>query len=317
MQNMRDIQRRIGSVKNTQKITRAMKMVAAAKLKNAQDRAEEARPFFNKTIEVLRGVFTRTAEKNHPLLAAREKGRHLVISVTGDRGLCGAYNNKVIAETEAIIDEDEEVSLIVLGRKARDYFRRHGVNIMAEYVQLDDYPGYGFSNNIADEIIEHFTAEDVNKVTLIYTHFNSAISQKTKRLQLLPVEKFSSSEMRTKKSEAEEAEQAEAEQSEAEQETGEKAEESAGKDKYVDYIFEPSPAEVFDSILPQYLINVIYSALLESKASEFGARMTAMDSATENASEMIDKLTLKYNRARQAEITKEITEIVGGAEALK
>lgn len=305
MQNMRDIQRRIGSVKNTQKITRAMKMVAAAKLKNAQDRAEDARPFFNKTVEVLRGVFTRTKEASHPLLAEREGGRHLVIVITGDRGLCGSYNHKVIDIAEEIAETEEEVSLMVLGRKARDYFRRRGVDIMAEYVQLDDYPGYGFANNLADEIIHHFEAEDVNKVSMIYTHFNSAISQTVKTMQLLPVEKFSEAE-------AEAESELEEEKTDAENE----GEETKSK-KYVDYIFEPSPAEVFDNILPQYLINVIYSALLESKASEFGARMTAMDSATDNANEMIDKLTLKYNRARQAEITKEITEIVGGAEALK
>jgi F-type H+-transporting ATPase subunit gamma len=302
MQNMRDIKRRIGSVKNTQKITRAMKMVAAAKLKNAQDRAEDARPFFNKTVEVLRGVFTRTSETGHPLLAERENGRHLVIVITGDRGLCGAYNHKVIDAAEEIVNQEEEVSLMVLGRKARDYFRRLNADIMAEYVQLDDYPGYGFSNNLADEIIHHFEAEDVNNVSLVYTHFNSAISQKVKTMQLLPVEKF--------------AEDAEKSETDEQTEAGTAGEEAKTK-KYVDYIFEPSPAEVFDNILPQYLINVIYSALLESKASEFGARMTAMDSATDNANEMIDKLTLKYNRARQAEITKEITEIVGGAEALK
>ncbi len=303
MQNMRDIQRRIGSVKNTQKITRAMKMVASAKLKNAQDRAEDARPFFNKTVEVLRGVFTKTKELSHPLLAEREKGRHLVIVITGDRGLCGSYNHKVMDIAEKIVKEEKEVSLMVLGRKARDYFRRRGTDIMAEYIQLDDYPGYGFANNLADEIIHHFKAEDVNKVSMVYTHFNSAISQKVKKMQLLPVEKFAEDTAKI---------DADAEQIDAAAE----GEESTDK-KYVDYIFEPSPAEVFDNILPQYLINVIYSALLESKASEFGARMTAMDSATENASEMIDDLTLKYNRARQAEITKEITEIVGGAEALK
>ncbi|MCC3144889.1 ATP synthase F1 subunit gamma [Halanaerobium sp. Z-7514] len=299
MQNMKDIQRRIGSVKNTQKITRAMKMVAAAKLKNAQDRAEDARPFFNKTVEVLRGVFTRTSEETHPLLEEFEEGSHLVIVITGDRGLCGAYNNKVIKEAEELVKK-EDASLIVMGRKARDYFRRLNADIIAEYVQLDDYPGYGFSNNIAEEVMHYFLAGDVKKVSMIYTHFNSAISQSVKNMQLLPVEKFSELEMETR--------------------GGKKAEEKDEEEitkKYVDYIFEPSPTEVFDNILPQYLINVIYSALLESKASEFGARMTAMDSATENASEMIDDLTLKYNRARQAEITKEITEIVGGAEALK
>ena len=150
-------------------------MVAAAKLKNAQDRAEDARPFFNKTVEVLRGVFTRTKETAHPLLAEREGGRHLVIVITGDRGLCGSYNHKVIDLAEEIVEAEEEVSLMVLGRKARDYFRRRGTDIMAEYIQLEDYPGYGFANNIADEIIHHFQAEDVNKVSMIYTHFNSCL----------------------------------------------------------------------------------------------------------------------------------------------
>ena len=300
MQNMKDIQRRIGSVKNTQKITRAMKMVAAAKLKNAQDRAEDARPFFNKTVEVLRGVFTRTSEETHPLLEENKEGSHLVIVITSDRGLCGAYNNKVIGAAEKILEEEKDVSLLVMGRKARDYFRRLNADIAAEYVQLDDYPGYGFSNNIAEEVMHYFLEGNVEKVSLIYTHFNSAISHTVKNMQLLPVEEFSEQEM----------------DSLTEEKSEQKAEDEI-TEKYVDYIFEPSPAEVFDNILPQYLINVVYSALLESKASEFGARMTAMDSATENASEMIDKLTLKYNRARQAEITKEITEIVGGAEALK
>ncbi|RCW85685.1 ATP synthase F1 subcomplex gamma subunit [Halanaerobium sp. DL-01] len=295
MQNMRDIQRRIGSVKNTQKITRAMKMVAAAKLRNAQDRAEDARPFFNKTVEVLTGVFSRTSEGlNHPLLAEREGDRHLIIAISGDRGLCGAYNSKVIAKTEELMKKQKEASLMLLGRVIRDYFSRRSADIMSEYVQLDDYPGYDFANKLADEIIHHFREGDVDKVSIIYTHFNSAISQKVNSLQLLPVKKFADEAPKVEDNAAAE-----------------------GEKNYVDYIFEPSPAEVFDNILPQYLINVIYSALLESKASEFGARMTAMDSATENANEMIDNLTLKYNRARQAEITKEITEIVGGAEALK
>lgn len=308
MQNMRDIQRRIGSVKNTQKITRAMKMVAAAKLKNAQDRAEDARPFFNKTVEVLSEVFKRTKEKSHPLLVEREAGRHLVIVITGDRGLCGAYNHKVIDVAEEIIEKEEKVSLIVLGRKARDYFSRRQTNIMGEYIQLDDYPGYGFANNIADEIISHFKAEEVNRVSMIYTHFNSALSQKTKTMQLLPIDEFAADENKSNKAEQRRS----AEAVDVESEDGENE-----KENHVDYIFEPSPFEVFDEILPQYLINVIYSALLESKASEFGARMTAMESATDNANEMIENLTLKYNRARQAEITTEITEIVGGAEALK
>ncbi len=287
METMRDIKRRINSVQNTQKITRAMKMVAAAKLRNAQERAENARPFFNKTVEVLSDIFHLSREaREHSLLTERDGEQHLLIMVTGDRGLCGAYNNKIIDQTEQLLKSEQESSLFVLGRKGRDYFQRRNYDIVSEYIQLADYPDYTFVDQIAEEILTLFKDHTFAKVSLIYTHFKSAISQEVNVMQLLPLKPQKDLDL-------------------------------AEEENPVDYIYEPSPVEVLDHLLPQYLKNVIYSALLESKASEFGSRMTAMDSATENANEIIDDLSLKYNRARQASITTEITEIVGGAEALK
>ena len=283
MQNMRDIKRRIHSVENTQKITRAMKMVAAARLRNAQKKAEQSRPFFNKTREILANIvkFTREAAE-HPLMKKREANNRLFIVISGDRGLCGAYNHRVIDKLEENINNRGKLSLLVIGRKARDYVRKRNFNIISEYVQIDDYPDFGFASKIGEEVISLFRDDIVDRVKLIYTHFDSALQQTTRLISLLPV-----------------------------------SSPGTEPEKLVDYIYEPAPGPILDIILPRYINNVLYSALLESRASEFGSRMTAMDSATENAAEMIAELKLSYNRARQAQITREITEIVGGAEALK
>lgn len=285
METMRDIKRRINSIKNTQKITKAMKMVAAAKLRKAQDKAEDARPFFTKTREILMDVAKYTREPvDHPLLEEKDGNRHLFILITADRGLCGAYNAKVIDKVIESLSPDEENSLIAIGRKGRDYFAKRGYNIVSEYINIDDYPDYRFASRIGEEIISLFKDDIVDRVNLVYTYFNSAISQEVKSIPLLPLT------------------------------TPEEGEEDK---KQVGYLYEPSPEAVMDILLPRYVNNILYSALLEAKASEFGARMTAMDAATDNAGEIIDKLILSYNRARQAAITKEISEIVGGAEALK
>ncbi|MEJ6951272.1 ATP synthase F1 subunit gamma [Natronospora cellulosivora (SeqCode)] len=285
METMRDIKRRINSIKNTQKITKAMKMVAAAKLRRSQEKAEAARPFFAKTREILEGVGKYTNEPvEHPLLLDREGNKHLYIIINADRGLCGSYNAKVIDKAKKSFRQDEEISLLTIGRNARDYFKRRGYNIISEYVNIEDYPDYWFSHRIAEEVISLFTEGIIDKVSMVYTHFNSAISQVAEVVNLLPLTP---------------------------------PEEKENHKEQVDYLYEPSAEEVFDILLPKYVNNILYSALLESKASEFGARMTAMDAATDNAGELIDKLTLTYNRVRQAAITKEITEIVGGAEALK
>ena len=284
MQNMKDIKRRIDSVENTQKITRAMKMVAAAKLKNSQNRAEAARPFFKKTRQILGDISRYTREEeDHPLMARRQGGKSLYIGISGDRGLCGAYNTRVIKKIETSITDKDQENIVAIGSKVRDYFRKRDYNIISEYVEIADYPGFKFARRVGEEVISLFKEQIVDRVFLVYTHFNSAISQDTKKIPLLPVEM---------------------------------PEDYEGREQ-VDFIYEPSAREVLNNILPRYINNILYASLLEAKASEFGSRMTAMDSATDNAEEMIEDLTLTYNRARQAQITKEITEIVGGAEALK
>jgi F-type H+-transporting ATPase subunit gamma len=288
MQSIRDIRRRINSIKNTQKITKAMKMVAAAKLRRAQEKAEDARPFFAKTRQIIKDVYLYTNEDTrHPLMIPREGKRHLLVVINSDRGLCGSYNARVIEKARDSFADSEEVSLIIIGRNARDYFKKRGFDILSEYINIDDYPDYWFAKRISDELISLFKEDIVDRVSLVYTKFNSAISQEVRTIPLLPLTQL--------------------------------AEENDGRngEQQVDYIYEPSPDEVFDILLSNYINNILYSALLEAKASEFGARMTAMDSATDNAGELIEELTLLYNRARQAVITKELSEIVSGAEALK
>lgn len=282
MQSMRDIRRRIKSVENTQKITRAMKMVAAAKLKRAQERAEGARAFSDKTREIFINVAGAAVDGSHPLLVAREGEKVGYIVLTSDRGLAGGYNVKLLNEVVPHIQNKSKTSLITIGRKGRDYFRRRGYNIISEYLAIDDAPGITLAQKIAKEVIHLYEAEVVDKVYLCFMKFRTALTQIPTILPLLPI-----------------------------------VPEESTEERKTEYIYEPSAAEVLDWILPKYLENIIFSALLEAKASEFGARMNAMDSATENAQEMIEKLVLSYNRARQAAITTEISEIVGGAEALK
>ena len=293
METMRDIKRRIGSVKNTKKITRAMKMVAAAKLQNSQKKARDAKPFFTKTRKILSDVYKFSGIKNeHPLLKKSEGEKQLLILISADRGLCGAYNARVIETAGKYLKENPNTEIYALGSKARDYFKRRNYDFIKEYEQIEDYPSFYFARQLTDEIIEIFKGKKFNQINVIYTHFNSALSQKVKNITLLPIDS-----------------------DEIDKELSDKGEKAS--EEHVDYIYEPSAKEILDLLLPKYINNTMYSMLLESKASEFGSRMTAMDNATENANEMIDDLTLKYNRARQATITKEITEIVGGAEALK
>ncbi|AGB42333.1 ATP synthase, F1 gamma subunit [Halobacteroides halobius DSM 5150] len=280
MESMRDIKRQINSVKNTKKITRAMNMVAAAKLQKAEKRADEAKPFFNKTKETLVGIAS-GVDDLHPLLEQREVDKVGYVMITGDRGLCGPYNSRVIKEVESQIEEaDQENALITIGKKAKNYFRNTEVEMLAEYIGIEDNPSFSTATNIAHEAIELYQEEVLDKVHLVYTEFNSVLDQKVKTMQLLPIEP---------------------------------PEEDIETESF---LYEPSAEAVLEAVLPQYVKNIIFGSLLQSKASEFASRMTAMDSATENAEEMIEELTLSYNRARQAAITQELTEIVGGAEAL-
>jgi len=306
METMRDIQRRIDTVENTKKITRAMKMVASAKLRRAQEKAEQARPFFRRTREILIDIVHYTEQTaEHPLLDPTEGDKTLYMVVTSDRGLCGAYNTKVLRQLRSSASPQNN-PVVVLGRNGYRALKRQGYEIAADYLDLDDYPSFHFARRVTDRLIDLYLNEDedISEVHLIYTHFESALTQTVQEIPLLPV---------IPPEEPEEAEGGEGIE-EAGADTTQAGEEKSG---IVNYLYEPSIPEVLDTILPQYLNNVLYSSILESKASEFGSRYTAMDNATENAEEMIDELTLSYNRARQAEITKEISEIVSGAEALK
>ncbi|MGM0501251.1 MAG: ATP synthase F1 subunit gamma [Bacillota bacterium] len=285
MQSMRDIKRQISSVENTKKITRAMKMVASAKLQKAQDRAENAKPFFHKTRKTLAGITAGNHQDSHPLMEQREVEKVAYLSITGDRGLCGPYNTKVMKKTESLIaDRDEEVTIFAVGNQGQRHFKRNGFDIISEYLDVPDSPSFSVAAAIAREIIEFYKDGVVDEVNIVYTDFESVLSHHVKKIKLFPLEP-------------------------PKQEEDEK---TLGS-----YLFEPSPGQVLGSVLPQYITNLVFGALLQAKASEFASRMTAMDSATENAEEMIDDLTLSYNRARQAAITQELTEIVGGAEALE
>ena len=295
MPNLLDIRRRIKSVKNTQQITKAMKMVSAAKLKRAQDRVVTARPFANKMMEVLAGLAERTDEDfRHPLLDARGDERYLLVLVTADKGLCGAFNTNLIKAAQTFIREHpgKQIEIMAVGRKGRDFFRRRGADLAGEYIGVTGKGRVEFSEalEIARDVIKRYTENpDIDKAFLIYNEFKSVLQQRVVTEQLLPVSR------------------------------NEGNAESGTADKpltLVDYIYEQPPAEIFARLLPRLIETQIFRALLESIASEQGARMTAMDSASKNARELIDSLTLNMNRVRQAAITNEIIEVVSGAAAL-
>ena len=292
MPNLLDIRRRIKSVKNTQQITKAMKMVSAAKLKRAQDRVVTARPFANKMADVLGALAKRTDEDfHHPLLDLRGDQRYLLVLITADKGLCGAFNTNLTKAAQAFIREnpDKTIELFAIGRKGRDFFRNRHATIAAEYIGLTGKGRVEFSEalEVAREIIKLYTEDTgIDKVFLVYNEFKSVLSQRVVLDQLLPVARTKEAEPETKSA------------------------------TLVDYIYEQPPQEMFGRLLPRLVETQIFRALLESVASEHGARMTAMDSASKNASELIDNLTLNMNRVRQAAITNEIIEVVSGAAAL-
>ena len=295
MPNLLDIRRRIKSVKNTQQITKAMKMVSAAKLKRAQDRVVTARPFANKMIEVLGGLADRTDENfHHPLLDARGDERYLLVLITADKGLCGAFNTNLIKAAQIFIRDnpDKQIDILAVGRKGRDFFRRRGANLVGEYIGLTGKGRVDFSEalEVARDVIKRFTEDKaIDKAFVVYNEFKSVMQQRVVTEQLLPVSRAASAD----------AEPATANQSLT----------------LIDYIYEQPPEEIFAKLLPRLLETQIFRALLESIASEQGARMTAMDSASKNARELIDSLTLNMNRVRQAAITNEIIEVVSGAAA--
>jgi ATP synthase F1 subcomplex gamma subunit len=285
---VRDYKRRIRSVKNTQQITKAMKMVAAAKLRRAQEKAESSRPYN----ETLRGTVARLAsvafDVRHPLLEVREEVRKVgYIVVTADRGLCGAYNTNIIRAAQTAMAEDErkvETGIVAVGRKSRDFYRKRGP-IDAEFVALGDEISYADAREVAQYVINAYENEEMDEVYLVYARFVNVLRQVPTVTKLLPLDPPKS--------------------------------EGDAEEGFVDYIYEPSAEDILVSLLPRYVGSQIYNAMLEGKASEHGARMTAMGNATQNAGEMIDNLTLAMNKLRQAAITDEILDIVGGAEALK
>ncbi len=286
MPSLKVIRKRISSVRNTQQITKAMKMVSAAKLRRAQDAAVAARPYAKKLLELLESVAAGAADDAHPLLRASETPQKInLIVVTSDRGLCGAYNSGLLRQAEAYLrsHREQEVGLTILGRKGVDYFRRRGANIVDRHVQTGG-PQVTLAREIAAKVSTEFAEGRVDRVEILFSAFRSALSQVPTFQTLLPVRVEAKSD---------------------------------GKAQPADYLMEPDGPTLLGRLLPKFVELQIYRAMLEANASEHGARMTAMDSATSNASKMIFGLTLVMNRARQAAITKELMEIVSGAEALK
>lgn len=288
MPSLKDIKKRVGSVKSTQKITRAMKMVAAAKLRRAQESIIQLRPYAYKIRDLISHLVEVVPHEDHPLLAHREPKKVLLLVVTSDRGLCGAFNANINRQTERYISENralhDEVSLAIVGRKGQDYFRRRDVTIHSEHREVLSNPVFERAQVVAADIIDAFTGKNLDACYLIYNEFKSAISQSVVVEPVLPIP----------------------------------IPEQVGEDSFAqsEYIYEPNKKELLSGILPLYVEVQIFRAILESLAGEMGARMTAMDAATKNAKDLIKKLTLQYNKARQAAITTELIEIISGAEAL-
>jgi len=293
MPNLLDIRRRIKSVKNTQQITKAMKMVSAAKLKRAQDRVITARPFANKMMEVLGELAKRTDEDfHHPLLDLRADERYVVVLITADKGLCGAFNTNLTKAAQAFMKTHpgKAIEIFAVGRKGRDFFRNRHAVMAGEFIGLTGKGRVELSEalEVARSIMKLYTEDSgVDKVYLIYNEFKSVLQQRVVLEQLLPVSRAKEEEVDPKAAVS-----------------------------LVDYVYEQPPADMFSQLLPRLVETQVFRAMLESVASEQGARMTAMDSASKNASELIDSLTLNMNRIRQAAITNEIIEVVSGAAAL-
>ena len=290
MATLRDIRRRIRSVESTQKITRAMKLVAAAKLRRAQERIVSARPYAVKMAELLSSLVRRAEGEAHPLLVRRPAARKRLVIITADKGLCGAFNSNILRASLAFLREQGEtsVTLVVVGKKARDFYRRRQYEIKSEMLGFFDRLAYSHAQELAGGLMQEYLSGEVDEVHLIYNEFRSVAVQRVKREQLLPIESAEASDGPGG------------------------AEGAAG-----DYIYEPSPEAILAALLPRHVTTQVYRALMESVAGEYGARMTAMEAATKNAKEMISVLSIQYNKARQERITKELLDIVGGAEALR
>jgi len=289
MATLRDIKRRIRAVQSTRQITKAMKMVAASKFRKAQQRMFEMRPYAERMNSILSGLAGGAEEESHPLLVVRPRKNVEIIVLTSDRGLCGAFNANILkaaAKNIAQLEKDGfEISISTVGRKARDYFRRRNIPMRKSWTGISGKISYSNAQEIASDVIELYTDETIDEVLLIFNEFKSAIAQQVVITRVLPMAPI----------------------------------ETAGEGALpvYNFIFEPSREEIFSRLLPKNVEIQVFRALLESQASEEAARMAAMENATKSANEMIDTLTLQYNKARQATITKELMDIVGGVEALK
>jgi F-type H+-transporting ATPase subunit gamma len=283
MATLLDIRRRIRSVKSTQQITRAMKMVATARLRRAQDSIFNARPYANQMLTLLASLAARTEERAHPLLDERPVEKVLLVLITADRGLCGAFNANLIRAAHHYLEEhrDQEVSIIAVGRKGRDAFRNQPFKIVFEHLNLFGHLQFSHAQQIAKEIIDLYTQPTVDAVDFLYNEFKSIMTQRVMVERYLPIKPVLPA-------------------------TGE---------ELIDYIYEQPALEIANALLPRYVEIEVYRALLESRAAELAAQMTAMDAATNNASELIDSLTLHLNRVRQAAITRELIEVVSGGVA--
>jgi F-type H+-transporting ATPase subunit gamma len=290
MPSLIDIRRRVRAVKSTQQITKAMKMVAASKLKRSQDRIIGARPYAQQMLRVLNGLASRADADLHPLLRQHDDVQHapaLVIVISADKGLCGSFNGNVIKHASQFVRETptRQVAMALVGRKGRDFFRRRGFDVRYETIGLFQQVKYSHAQDIARAAMEQYLEGHVSSVYLLYNEFKSVVSQRVAVERLLPIPQLTT--------------------------------DNGGiQAPQTDYLFEPSANDILSTIVPKHVEVQVYRALLESAAAEHAARMTAMDAATRNAQEMVDKLTLYMNKVRQAAITREIIEVVSGAQAL-
>ncbi len=284
MASMRDIKRRKSSIQSTQQITKAMKLVSTVKLQRAKQRAENSKAYFNSMYQTVSSVLSKAEGINHPYITGTGSARKAIVLITGNRGLAGGYNSNIIKLVTKSDFAKEDLDIYAIGTKGRDALAKNGYQIKAVYDDLAEEPAYSDAMNISRELLRAYLAGEIGEIYLAYTSFKNTVSHEERLIRLLPAD------------------------------TGMKAEKTEGAEAPMN--FEPAEEEALELIVPQYVTSLIYGGLVESVASENGARMQAMDSATSNAEEMIDSLSLLYNRARQGAITQELTEIIAGAEAI-
>ncbi len=281
MASLQDIRRRIKSVKSIQQITNAMNMVATSRLRSAKEAAVANKPYADKMAQVVSDVAANAGDFSHPLLEVRQEGKRLLLVIAADKGLAGAYSSNAFKEAVSQVEDKADTEIVAVGRKTREYFVNRSYTVASDYIGFSERPKYDNAKAIANDIIARFQSGEIKEVYMVYTRFVSAISCVPETVKLLPFGQLSQD------------------------------------GPHAEYIYEPNAADVLGYLLPQYLVTTIYAALLQAAASELSSRMNAMSNATDNAQELIAKLDLHYNKVRQAGITREITEIVGGAEALK